>query len=73
MQGNGTSPAALTLDKVKSVLGALPKVELPPLHALTVPVPGAVGVWEDALMDWGKLDLAQVRGTWVQTRGRKAG
>jgi gamma-glutamyltranspeptidase len=61
MQGNGPSPAALTLDKVRDVLGTVPKVELPPLHALTVPVPGAVALWGDALMDWGKLDLAQVR------------
>ncbi len=34
---------------------------LPPFHALTVTVPGAAAAWEDAVKQWGKLPLAQVR------------
>ena len=34
--------------------------ELPPYSALTVTVPGAPGLWEDAVQRFGKLSLAQV-------------
>jgi gamma-glutamyltranspeptidase/glutathione hydrolase len=59
MQGNGASPARLTLDYVRTT-GRIQGTELPTLSALTVAVPGAVALWEDALKDWGKLQLAQV-------------
>lgn len=59
MQGNGASPAALTLDYVRTT-ARIQGTELPTLSALTVAVPGAVALWEDALRDWGRLQLAQV-------------
>ena len=34
--------------------------ELPPFSALTVCVPGAPGLWEDAVKHFGRLPLAQV-------------
>ena len=35
--------------------------ELPPFSALTVTVPGAPGLWEDAVKQFGRLSLEQVQ------------
>jgi len=41
-------------------LSTTPGSELPPFHAMTVSVPGAAQLWEDAVVHWGKLPLQQV-------------
>eukprot|EP00879_Flechtneria_rotunda_P004254 GHRR01004503.1.p1 GENE.GHRR01004503.1~~GHRR01004503.1.p1 ORF type:complete len:608 (+),score=203.40 GHRR01004503.1:170-1993(+) len=51
LQGNGASPAALTLECVKAA--GITGNELPPHSALTVSVPGAVALWEAAINKWG--------------------
>lgn len=58
MQGNGKSPAGLTLECVRSK--GINGHEMPPFSPLTVSVPGAAALWEDAVAQWGKLSLAQV-------------
>ncbi|KAI8475092.1 MAG: gamma-glutamyltranspeptidase [Monoraphidium minutum] len=51
LAGNGAAPAGLTLDAVRAagVAGG----ELPLFSALTVMVPGAARLWEDAIARWG--------------------
>eukprot|EP00850_Spirogloea_muscicola_P001341 SM000005S17138 [mRNA] locus=s5:336226:339832:- [translate_table: standard] len=57
VQGNGRSPAALTLELAKE-RGC--KHMLPPLHAITVTVPGAAAAWADIVEKYGHLSLAEV-------------
>jgi hypothetical protein len=52
LAGNGAAPAGLSLEAVraKGVQGG----ELPMFSALTVTVPGAARLWEDAVGRWGR-------------------
>lgn len=57
IQGNGRSPAALSLELVKE---RGHKDLLPPFDALTVTVPGAAAAWVDTIEKYGCLSLAEV-------------
>ena len=56
--GNGRSPSGLTLEAVRKL--GIKGTALPPFHTVTVTVPGAAAAWEDAVKQWGTLDLEQV-------------
>eukprot|EP00878_Enallax_costatus_P014464 GHUV01015128.1.p1 GENE.GHUV01015128.1~~GHUV01015128.1.p1 ORF type:complete len:652 (+),score=151.84 GHUV01015128.1:282-1958(+) len=60
LQGNGRSPAGLTLEAVRAA--GVTGNELPTRSPLTVSVPGAAGLWEDAVRCWGsgRKTLAEV-------------
>lgn len=50
LNGSGRSPAALTLARARADCNLVPESPtLPPLHAHTVTVPGAVAAWFDAV------------------------
>ncbi|KAF6255728.1 gamma-glutamyltranspeptidase [Scenedesmus sp. NREL 46B-D3] len=51
LQGNGAAPAGLSLEAVRAA--GITGSELPPRHALTVSVPGAAALWEEAVQRWG--------------------
>ncbi|GBF97860.1 gamma-glutamyltranspeptidase [Raphidocelis subcapitata] len=60
LAGNGAAPAGLTLDAVRAA--GVEGSEMPLSSALTVTVPGAAALWEDAVARWGggKKALADV-------------
>jgi len=58
LNGSGRAPAALTLDRVRS----LGWKRMDPRHAHSVTVPGAVRGWHDLLQRHGTMSLADVLG-----------
>ncbi|CAD7703511.1 unnamed protein product, partial [Ostreobium quekettii] len=57
LKGGGMSPKGLTFDAIRE-RGIVD--QMPMDHALTVVVPGAPMLWEDALKKWGRKSLEQV-------------
>jgi gamma-glutamyltranspeptidase len=60
LAGNGAAPAGLTLEAIRAA--GVAGTEMPLSSALTVTVPGAAALWEDAVARWGggKKALADV-------------
>jgi hypothetical protein len=56
--GNGAAPGGLTLERIRAA--GIGGSELPPNSALSVTVPGAAALWEDAVRQWGSMGLEQV-------------
>ncbi|KAG8470624.1 hypothetical protein KFE25_009045 [Diacronema lutheri] len=74
LNGSGRSPAALTLARAREDCHLSPKAPcLPPLHAHTVTVPGAVAAWCDAVeaLGSGVVSLRELlaRATTLAARG----
>eukprot|EP00897_Mesotaenium_endlicherianum_P009703 jgi/Mesen1/8761/ME000524S08058 len=59
IQGNGKSPAGLTMGVVKE-RGHDKSFMLPPFDALTVAVPGAAACWVDTVERFGHLSLVEI-------------
>jgi gamma-glutamyltranspeptidase/glutathione hydrolase len=60
LNGNGASPAAMTLEALADRGIAIDKEPLDPYSGISVTVPGAAALWEDIVKSHGKLTLLQV-------------
>ncbi|WP_415718710.1 gamma-glutamyltransferase family protein [Maridesulfovibrio sp.] len=57
LNGSGKSAQAITLEKVTEMgIGS----ELPLRHAMTVNVPGALGLWADLIEQYGSMSLSEI-------------
>jgi gamma-glutamyltranspeptidase / glutathione hydrolase len=59
MNASGRCAAALSLEVARAVAGS-GAVELPPRHAHTVTVPGAIAGWCDAVDRWGTMPVSRL-------------